>query len=314
MRILIIDSVHDILPKQLIDAGFQIDINLDQSYDTYYGQIPAYDGIILRSGILIDQAFINRAINLKFIARVGAGMENIDASYAESKGINCISSPEGNRTAVAEQAIGMLLSLFNNLNNADSEVRQFIWNREANRGEELEGKTVGIIGYGNMGSAFAQRLRGFGVKVLAYDKYKTAYANQHIHETSMNDLFQQCDIVSLHLPLTDETNKLVNLDWLSKFQKNIYLINTARGPIVKTEDLVQAIESGKVLGACLDVLEYEKLGFENINQDNLPEAFQRLSKSNKVILSPHIAGWTHQSNYKLSKVIADKITSKHRAN
>jgi len=307
MKILIIDPVHEVLPKLLSEASYHVDIDLAKNYEHYFHLIPAYDIIIIRSGIRIDKKFINQAKKLKLIARVGAGMENIDVQYAESKKITCVNSPEGNRTAVGEQAIGMLLSLFNNLNNADQEVRQALWKREANRGIELEEKVVGIIGYGNMGSAFAQRLSGFGVKVLAYDKYKSNYSNQYAQEATMQELNQECDIVSLHLPLNEETNYLVNQEWISKFEKDFYLINTARGPIVKTDDLVNALENKKIKGACLDVLEYEKLGFENIDKNNLPEAFQYLSQSKKVILSPHIAGWTHQSNYKLSKVIADKI-------
>jgi len=309
MKILIIDPVHEVLLNTLQDRGFHVVVELSKTYEEYIQSISKYDGVIVRSGIRIDQHFIDQGIKLKFIARVGAGMENIDVGYAKSKGIECLNSPEGNRTAVGEQAIGMLLSLFNNLNQADQEVRQGLWNREANRGVELEGKVVGIIGYGNMGSAFAKRLLGFDVEVIAYDKYKERYSNSYVHETSMEELFDRCDVVSLHLPLTEETNGLVTHDWLNKFKKKIYLINTARGPIVNTSDLVQNINSGKVLGACLDVLEYEKLGFENIEKKNLPRAFQDLSKSNKVILSPHIAGWTHQSNYKLSKVIADKIVA-----
>jgi len=307
MKILNIDPVHKVLPELLSEANYHVDIDLAKDYEHYFNIIPSYDIIIIRSGILIDKHFINQAQKLKLIARVGAGMENIDVQYAESKNIKCINSPEGNRTAVGEQAIGMLLSLFNNLNNADQEVRQALWRREANRGIELEGKVVGIIGYGNMGSAFAQRLSGFGVKVLAYDKYKTGYSNQYVQEATMQELYQECDIVSLHLPLNEETNYLVNKEWVSKFEKGFYLINTARGPIVNTDDLVNALENKRIKGACLDVLEYEKLGFENIDKNNLPKAFQYLCLSNKVILSPHIAGWTHQSNYKLSKVIADKI-------
>jgi D-3-phosphoglycerate dehydrogenase len=314
MKILIIDPVHEVLPQSLNDTQHSVSIDLLQTYDYYYDIIPDFEGIIVRSGIKIDKAFIDQATNLKFIARVGAGLENIDVVYAESKGIKCINSPEGNRSAVGEQAIGMILSLFNNLNLADSEVRQAQWNREKNRGIELEGKTVGIIGYGNMGSAFAQRLLGFGVSVIAYDKYKTDYSDKYVKEAIMADLYKKCDIVSIHLPLTDETQYLINNEWISKFEKDIYLINTARGAIVKTDDLVQAIKEGKIKGACLDVLEYEKLGFENIDTNLLPQAFQYLSKSNKVILSPHIAGWTHESNYKLSKVIADKILNIYHSN
>jgi D-3-phosphoglycerate dehydrogenase len=307
MKILIIDPVHDILPQSLINMGDEVVVDLAQTYEHYLNQIAVFDGIIIRSGIRIDRRFIDHAPKLKFIARVGAGMENIDVNYAESKGISCINSPEGNRSAVGEQAIGMILSLFNNLKNADTQVRQAIWKREANRGIELEGKTIGIIGYGNMGSAFAQRLIGFGVKVIAYDKYKSHFSDNYVTEVDMETIFRESDVVSLHLPLTDETNYLANTNWFNSFAKNIYLINTARGPILKTDDLIEALKSTKVLGACLDVLEYEKLGFENIEKHQLPDAFHYLSQSKQVILSPHIAGWTHESNFKLSKVIADKI-------
>jgi len=312
MKILIIDPVHKVLPQLLSDNGHAVVMDLAGTYDHYLDKISNFDGIIIRSGIRIDKVFIDKAKNLKFIARVGAGMENIEVDYAEQKGIKCINSPEGNRTAVGEHALGMLLSLFNNLNSADSEVRQAIWNREANRGIELEAKTIGIIGYGNMGSAFAKRISGFGVEVLAYDKYKSGFSDQYAKESTMEGLFENCDVVSLHIPLTQETEYLVDSGWLNRFEKQFYLINTARGPIVNTIDLVVAIETGTVLGACLDVLEYEELGFENIDKDNLPQAFRYLTNSDKVILSPHIAGWTHQSNYKLSKVIADKILRLYR--
>ncbi len=307
MKILIIDPVHDVLPQSLINNGDDVVVDLAKTYEHYFNKIAEFEGIIIRSGIRIDRAFIDQAQKLKFIARVGAGMENIDVNYAEAKGISCINSPEGNRSAVGEQAIGMLLSLFNNLKKADTEVRQAIWKREANRGVELEGKTIGIIGYGNMGSAFAQRLSGFGVKVIAYDKYKSNFSDNYVAEVDMETVFKESDLVSLHLPLTNETHYLANENWFNRFEKSIYLINTARGPILKTNDLVQAMESGKVVGACLDVLEYEKLGFENIEKHQLPDAFHYLSESERVILSPHIAGWTHESNFKLSKVIADKI-------
>jgi len=312
MKILIIDPVHEVLPQLLSDNGHNVELDLAGRYTHYFDKISSFEGIIIRSGIRIDKAFIDEASNLKFIARVGAGMENIEVDYAEQKGIRCINSPEGNRTAVGEQALGMILSLFNNLKRADNEVRQGLWNREANRGIELEGKTVGIIGYGNMGSAFAQRLSGFGVEVIAYDKYKHNFSDQYAKEAPMEELFKKCDVVSLHIPLTQETGFLVESNWLNKFEKQFYLINTARGPIVNTIDLVSAIENGNVLGACLDVLEYEELGFENIDRNNLPKAFRYLSNSDKVILSPHIAGWTHQSNYKLSKVIADKVLTLDR--
>lgn len=307
MKIIIIDPVHEVLTNELRAINHSIVIDNNKSYDHYSSAIADFDGIIIRSGIRIDKAFIDHAVNLKFIARVGAGMENIAVDYAKSKGIVCINSPEGNRTAVGEHAIGMLLSLFNNLNNADQEVRNAIWNREANRGFELEGKTVGIIGYGNMGSAFAERLRGFHVNVIGYDKYKRDYSSDYITESTMEELFNECDIVSIHTPYTEETHNLINTAWLEKFKKEIYIINTARGPILNTDDLVSSLKKGKVIGACLDVLEYEKLGFENIEANKLPLAFEYLISSKRVVLSPHIAGWTHESNYKLSKVIVEKI-------
>jgi D-3-phosphoglycerate dehydrogenase len=234
-------------------------------------------------------------------------MENIDVTYAESKGIKCLHAPEGNRDAVAEHAVGMLLALFNNIPRADKEVREGKWIREGNRGIELMGKTVGIIGYGNMGSAFAERLKGFGVKVLVYDKYKKDFGNEFVRETSLEDIFDQADVLSLHTPLTPETTYLVDDAFLKKFRKNIYVINTARGKCLNTTDLVNNLDSGKVSGACLDVLEYEMVSFENLDVHALPEAFQRLIKSDKVILSSHIAGWTHESNEKIAEILAKKI-------
>ena len=234
-------------------------------------------------------------------------MENIDVVYAESKGIKCLCAPEGNKDAVAEQTIGMLLSLFNNLNRADKEVREGKWIREGNRGVELMGKTVGIIGYGNMGGAFAERLKGFGVNVLVYDKYKNNFGNDFIKETTLEDIFKNADILSLHTPLTDETHSLINDAFINQFSKNIFIINTARGKCMNTSDLVKNLKSGKVLGACLDVLEYEMVSFEALNTNELPEAFQYLIKSDNVLLSPHIAGWTHESNEKIARILAEKI-------
>lgn len=208
---------------------------------------------------------------------------------------------------MGEHALGMLLSLLNNLNRADKEVRQGIWRRRENWGVEIKGKTVGIIGYGNMGGAFAQRLQGFQANVIAYDKYKFNYSDKYVCEKSLQEVFEQTDILSIHVPLTDETLYMINDEFINKFKKNIYIINTARGKVLKTDDLVKNIKSGKVLGAALDVLEYEKLSFENINKQDLPYSFQYLANSEKVVLSPHIAGWTYESNYKLSKFIVDKI-------
>ncbi len=266
-----------------------------------------YTGIIIRSKIKLDSDFLSHAAKLRFIGRVGAGMENIDTHYAEQKGIVCLNAPEGNRDAVGEQAVGMLLALFDNLLKADAEVRKGVWLREENRGLEIGGKTIGIIGYGNTGSSFARKLRGFDAHVLSFDKYKTGFGNEFVAEVSLATLFEKSEIVSLHVPLTEETHSMINADFLNRFKNNIYLINTSRGKVVNTADLVQALEAGKVRGACLDVLEYEGLSFENLEKENLPEPFQKLTAMQNVILSPHIAGWTHQSLYKLGAVLAEKV-------
>ncbi len=307
MRILFIDSNHPLLHETLEKAGYTCDLNYHWSEDEIKSNIHLYDGIVIRSKIKITKEIIDKAVNLKFIARAGAGMENIDVTYAESKGIKCLHAPEGNKDAVGEHTIALLLSLFNNICRADKEVREGKWIREGNRGVELMGKTVGLIGYGNMGSAFAERLKGFGVKVLAYDKYKKGFGNDFVIETILEQIFAEADILSLHIPLTDETKYLVNNSFINKFKKNIYIVNTARGKCLNTDDLVKNIKSGKVLGACLDVLEYEMTSFENLDKNNLPEAFQYLIQSDKVVLSPHIAGWKKESNEKIAKVLAEKI-------
>jgi D-3-phosphoglycerate dehydrogenase len=266
-----------------------------------------YFGAVIRSKITFDADMLSAATQLRFIARVGAGMESIDVEYAKSKGIVCFNSPEGNRDAVAEHALGMLLNLLNNLNRADAEVRKGIWRREANRGIEIKGKTIGIIGYGNMGGAFAQRLKGFGCNVLAYDKYKTGFSDEFVTECDMETIFAEINILSLHVPLTAETRYLVNEEYIRKFRNNIWLINTSRGPVVNTASLVEALKSGKVSGAALDVLEYEKTSFEAMDAEAFPEPLKQLVSFENVILSPHIAGWTVESKYKLAKVLADKI-------
>ena len=309
MKILFIDSNHPSLQNGLKKAGFVCEHDHTSPKEEIEKKIAAYQGIVIRSRFKIDASFLDKATDLKFIARVGAGMENIDVAYAEKKGIKCLHAPEGNRTAVAEQAMGMLLALFNNIIRADREVRSGTWIREGNRGEELEGKTVGILGFGNMGSAFAQRLKGFDVTVLAYDKYKKDIGSDLVKESSMEEIFEKADVLSLHLPLTAKTQFMVNDAFLNKFKKDIYVINTSRGKIVRTDDLAKNIRSGKVKGACLDVLEYETLSFEKLDKEALPEAFQFLSQSDKVVLSPHIAGWTHQSNEKMALVLVKKIAA-----
>ncbi len=306
-KVLFIDTAHPSLQEGLEKLGFQCDYFPDYNRADFEKVIGRYEGLIIRSKIKLDKEILSGAGKLKFIGRVGAGMENIDLKYAESRGIQCLNAPEGNRGAVGEQAIGMLLMLFNYLRKADAEVRKGIWLREENRGLEIEGKTVGIIGYGNMGSSFAQKLCGFGARVIAYDKYKKNYSDEFVTESSMSDLFEQSDILSMHVPLTDETRFMVNDTFLSRFRKEIYLINTSRGKVVKTEDLVKHLKAGKVKGACLDVLEYEGLSFEQLDAKTLPQPFSELIKMENVILSPHIAGWTHESNVKLAKTLVDKI-------
>ncbi len=307
MKVLFIDSTQPILKDRLEKAGFNCDYLPDLPVDEIIKIINKYEGIIIRSRIKLDKEILDRAVNLKFIGRVGAGMENIDVVYAESKGIKCYNSPEGNRDAVGEHALGMLLALFNNLCIANMEVRKGIWQREANRGLEIKGKTIGIIGYGNMGSAFAQRLKGFEAKVIAYDKYKTDFGNDFVSEVQLDAIFKESDVLSLHVPLTKETEFMVDSVFLAKFKKPIYLINTARGKVVKTRDLVDALKKTKVLGAALDVLEYEQSSFEEIHQEKSNSDFKYLIQSNKVVLSPHIAGWTHESNIKLATYLTDKI-------
>ncbi|MDY6800206.1 MAG: 2-hydroxyacid dehydrogenase [Bacteroidota bacterium] len=307
-KVLFVDSTHPILTEKLSNAGFYCDYNPDIEEKEIIKIISEYDGLIIRSKIKIDKTIIDKATNLKFIGRVGAGLENIDTQYAKNKDIKCFNSPEGNKDAVGEHAVGMLLCLLNNIIIADSEVRNGQWIREGNRGTEIKGKTVGIIGYGNMGSAFAQRLKGFGAKVIAYDKYKFNYSDEYVTEKTLDDLFNETDILSLHVPLTDETHLMVDNQFIHQFKKNIYLINTARGKVLKTDDLVKNLKTGKILGAALDVLEYEKTSFESLHSnERLPDTFSYLIKSNRVVLTPHIAGWTHESNIKLSEFLADKI-------
>jgi len=306
-KILFLDSNHPSMLEMLRGKGFICDEDYASAKEEILKKIHGYSGVIIRSRFRIDKEFLDAAINLKVIGRAGAGMENIDLAYAESKGIFCVHAPEGNRIAVGEHALGMLLSLMNNFRRADNEVRAGIWKREENRGVELTGKTVGIIGYGHMGSAFAKVLRGFDVKILAYDKYKTGFGDEFVKESSPEEIFTEAEVLSLHVPLTAETRGMVNTAFLSSFRKNIWLINTSRGPVVNTEALVKSLNSGKILGAGLDVLEYESVSFENLSAEELPQPFQELRRSDRVILSPHVAGWTQESHRKIAEVLAAKV-------
>lgn len=306
VKILHIDSNHPLLWEKLEKAGFSNEADFTSSKEEVENKIENYHGIVIRSRFKIDKNFINKAKNLQFIARVGAGLESIDCDYAESKNINLIAAPEGNCNAVGEHALGMILSLFNKLNNADKEVKSGHWNRESNRGTELDGKTVGIIGYGNMGKSFAKKLRGFEVEVLCYDILPNV-GDANAKQVSLQELQQKADVLSLHIPWTPETDKMVNTEFINQFAKSFWLINTARGKSVVTTDLVAALQSGKILGAGLDVLEYEKLSFETLFEGEKPEAFDYLLQANNVLLTPHIAGWTIESKEKLAQVIVDKI-------
>ena len=311
MKILLLDSNHPLITEQLLAKGFILEEDFTSSYDEVLQKINQYDGIIIRSRIPLDKNFLENAQNLKFIARVGAGMENIDIETAKNLGISLINSPEGNRDAVAEHVVAMLLILMNRLFIASEEVKNGIWKREENRGDELLGKTFGIIGYGNMGKATAKRLSGFGVEVIFYDILPNL-EDEFAKQVSLEELQERADILSLHIPLDASTEYLVDENFISKMKKNFYLVNTARGKNVKTSALVDALKSGKVKAAALDVLEYEKSSFENLDTSTSlgtrnKEDLQFLLESNQVIVTPHIAGWTHQSKEKLAQFIVDKI-------
>ncbi|WP_136151230.1 2-hydroxyacid dehydrogenase [Flavobacterium sangjuense] len=307
VKILHIDSNHPLLWEQLEQAGFQNEADFTSSKSEIEAKIHNYHGVVIRSRFKIDPAFIDKATNLKFIARVGAGLESIDCDYAASKNIHLIAAPEGNRNAVGEHALGMLLSLMNKLNRADKLVREGHWIREGNRGYELEGKTVGLIGYGNMGKSFAKKLRGFDVDVLCYDILPNV-GDENAKQVSLQELQQKADVLSLHIPWTEQTDKMINTNFINAFAKPFWFINTSRGKNVVTDDLVSALESGKILGAGLDVLEYEKLSFENLFIDTeKPKAFEYLLQAENVLLTPHIAGWTFESHQKLAQTIVDKI-------
>lgn len=309
MRILQLDSNHPLISEQLSAKGFIIEEDYTSTYDEVLEKINHYEGVILRSRIPIDARFLEKAKRLKFIARVGAGMENIDADKAKELGISLINSPEGNRDSVAEHVVGMLLILTNRLLIASEEVKNGIWKREENRGDELLGKTFGIIGYGNMGRATAKRLAGFGMKVIFYD-IKPNLSDEFATQVDLETLQQEADILSLHIPLTEETRYLIDAHFISKMKKEFYFINTARGKNVKTKNLVEAIKQGKIKGAALDVLEYEKPSFENLEVEN--DDLNFLLNNEKVIVTPHIAGWTHQSKIKLAQIIVDKILLQFR--
>lgn len=315
MKVLFADRVHDVLQNDLEASGFTCLNYEGASYESILAIASEIDGLIIRSRFPVDKAFLDHCHNLMFIGRSGAGMENIDVPYCEQKGIVLFNAPEGNRDAVGEHAVGMILSLFNKIHTANQEVKNGIWLREENRGIELGTKTVGIIGFGNNGSAFAKKLSGFGCRIVAYDKYKTGYGNEFVVEAPLEEIFNECDVISFHIPQNEETLFMADDHFFKQFRKPIHVINLARGKIIKTSALVKGLEDGSILGACLDVLEFEKSSFENMfDNASMPDDFSYLLHSNKVLLSPHVGGWTTESYYKLSKVLADKILIWHRKN
>lgn len=306
MKVLLIDKNHDILKEKLLANSFEISEDYTSSKSEIEQKIHEFDGIIIRSRIPVDSDFLDAAVNLKFIGRVGAGLENIDVTHAEKKNIKLYNAPEGNRDALAEHCLGMLLHIMNRFGISNSEVQKGIWRREENRGEEIKGKTVALIGYGNMGKAFAQRLKGFETEVIFYDILDNI-EDENARQTDMEEIFEKADILSLHIPQTPETFRMVNETYLSKFKKSIYFLNTARGKAVVIKDLVRALKSGKIKAAGLDVLEFEKSSFESLNPHEIPEEMQFLNQAKNVLITPHIAGWTHESKLKLAEVIAEKI-------
>jgi D-3-phosphoglycerate dehydrogenase len=307
MKILHLDSNHPLLMEELESAGFKNHSDFTSSKEAIEKIITQYDGIVIRSRFKIDTQFLDAAKNLKFIARVGAGLESINIPYAESKGIHLIAAPEGNRNAVGEHTLGMLLALLNKLPKAHSEVKNGQWNRESNRGFELDYRTVGIIGYGNMGKAFAKKLRGFNCDVFCHDILE-GVGDENATQIPLKELQKTVDVLSLHTPWTPQTDKMVNKSFIDNFTKPFWFINTARGRSVITSDLVEAIKNRKILGAGLDVLEYENLSFESLfTTDEIPKALQELLQFKNVIITPHVAGWTEESKIKLAQVIADKI-------
>lgn len=309
-KILVSDRTHEVLPQRLREAGFEVSVEPDHDYESLVEAAQGCEGLVVRSKVVIDSAFVDRVSSLRCIGRVGAGMETIDVDYAEAHGIRCLNSPEGNRDAVGEHAVGLLLALFNNIVCADAEVRRGLWQREANRGLEIKGKTIGIIGFGNMGQAFAQRLGGFGCRIIFYDikdprDLKVLSELQAPQPVSLEELQAEADIVSFHVPLTKETRHYLDTGFIAAMAKPFYLINTARGAVVDTEALVAGLESGKVLGAALDVLEYENMQADGLG--DVPASMRYLMQSPRTVLTPHVAGWTVESKYKLAAVLADKI-------
>lgn len=303
-KCLVVDSMHESLFPMLAAEGWEVDYNPSITRNEIKQKHAGYTGLIIRSKTKVDYDLLGDHPTLRFIGRAGAGLDNLDQSYLASKNIQVVHAAEGNRDAVGEFCVGLLLSLLRNIPRAHQEVIKGKWHREKNRGEELMGKTVSIIGFGNMGGAFAKRIQGFGCKILVYDKYKRGFSNTFWREADMQEIFEETDILSLHVPLTDETRRMVNTTYLNSFRKKLILINTSRGEIIPLKDLAEAITTNHVRGAALDVLENEQLETLTPSQN---EAFIHLIQTGNVIFSPHIAGWTFESHIKINVALVDKI-------
>lgn len=303
------DEMHESIQDLLSQIGIEPVYRPNASREEILDLIGDFEGLLIRSKTTVDRELVDSAAKLEFIGRAGAGLDKIDVEYVESKDIEILNAPEGNRDALAEHAVAMLLNLLNNINRADREVRNWIWDREGNRGVELSDKTVGIIGYGHMGQAFVQRLRAFDCRVLVYDKYKKGFGTKNVEEVSLEKMFAKADVLSLHVPLTEETRGWINADFFAEFKKNIYLLNTARGEIIPTTDLLSLLDSGKLIGAALDVLEKEKFDQLNIEEKS---RFEDLFERKNVVLSPHVGGWTFASFKRINEVLVGKIATHYR--
>jgi len=303
-KVLIVDRLHDSIVPLLEEAGLEVHYEPKIDRLKLKKILPEFDGLIDRSYLELNKPILDLATKLKFIARAGAGLDKIDLEEVDRRGIQLFNAPEGNRDALAEHAMALLLSLLNNFKKSGREVRRWKWEREGNRGHEISSKTVGLIGYGHMGRSFAKRLVNFGCDIIAYDKYKTGFSDDYAQEVSIEDIFEKADILSLHIPLTDETDYLVDYEFLKKFKKPIWLMNTARGKNLKTKDLIKALNEGIVLGAGLDVLENEKLETLSFSEK---DSYSQLFNNENVIITPHVGGWSFESHVRINQVLVDKI-------
>ncbi|MEJ6491074.1 MAG: NAD(P)-dependent oxidoreductase [Flavobacteriales bacterium] len=310
MRVLFLDTVHPILDEMLTQKGFDCIHVEEKTISEFQNELENSQGLVIRSRFPVNEEFLMKCPNLKFIARSGAGMENIDIEKCNKLGIELFNSPEGNRNSVGEHSLGLLLSLMNKLHSADKEVKSGIWDREGNRGLELDGRTVGLVGFGNNGQAFAKKLRGFDVNILAYDKYKSNFSDEFVTESTLEEIQQNGDVISFHVPQNLETIGYFNNEFLERMEKPFFLLNVSRGKVVKSEIVVKGLKKGVILGAGLDVLDYENGTFENtmLEIDSIDLKF--LLNSPQTLLTPHVAGWTEESYKKLSKVLGDKILAK----